>query len=718
MPGSERFLSPSWYRVAALKPRLREHLTVRMHRYRGQLWYVIGDGIRNRVHRVSPAGYVLVASMDGTRTLDSLWTEAAVTLGEQAPSQHQVIELVGQLHGNDLIAGDVPPDARDLFERQAKANRSKLVQWVLNPLALRFPLIDPNDFLTRTLPFVRPLAGRFGGFLWLAIVLPALVLAMRYWPELTENVSDRVLPAGNLLLIAALYPVIKLLHELGHGYMTKAHGGEVHELGVMLLVLLPLPYVEVSAAAGFRGKWTRCAVGAAGIMVELFIAALALYVWLLVEPGLVRALAFNVMLTASVSSILFNGNPLLRYDGYYVLADAIEVPNLAQRGRQYWPYLLRRYMFCMPAQRDFPATRGERIWFLLYMPIATGYRISVTIGIALFLTSRYQAAGVALALWGLTAGILMPVGRGIWSLLSSPDFASNRGRVLASTVAATAAVILLLLRVPLPLHTGAEGVVWLPDDAILRAGTDGFVTAVDVAPGGAVTRGQVLVDSSDPELAAEVKGLRAQEAALDAKLDSVRFSDRVEALVTEAELKAVQTERAQAEHRAALLQARAGTSGIFAVADPVDLPGRYFKRGDVIGYVLPRSGARLVRATVPQEDIDLVRNHLRTARIMLTDHLDHPLDVVSVHEVPAGTDKLPSAALGSGGGGATAVDPKDDHGMTALNRVFQFDLQLAAPVLRAGFGGRAYVRFDHEWEPLGEQLWRRARQLLLSRVEF
>ena len=187
---------------------------------------------------------------------------------------------------------------------------------------------------------------------------------------------------------------------------------------------------------------------------------------------------------------------------------------------------------------------------------------------------------------------------------------------------------------------------------------------------------------------------------------------------TETELKAVRAQRAEAEHRVALLQARAGTSGVFAIADPADLPGRYFKRGDVIGYILPASGARVVRATVPQEDIDLVRDHLRRARIILSDHLDHPINVISVHEVPAGSDKLPSPALGSTGGGSTAVDPRDDHGTTALNRVFQFDLKLAAPVMHAGFGGRAYVRFDHDWEPLGEQLWRRGRQLLLSRVEF
>ncbi len=394
MVGSERFLSSSWYRIAALKPRLHNHVMVRMHRYRGQLWYVIGDGMRNRVHRVSPAAYVLVAPMDGTRSLDSLWSEAAVSLGDQAPTQDQVIQLLGQLHSNDLIAGDVPPDARELFERQGKLNRSKFLQWILNPLSIRIPLLDPNEFLTRTLPFVLPLISRFGAVIWLSVVLPALLLAAHDWPELTENIGDRVLPPENLLLIALVYPVIKFLHELGHGYTTRAHGGEVHELGIMLLVLLPMPYVEVSAAAGFRSKWIRCLVGAAGILVEVFIAALALYVWLLVEPGFVRALAFNVMLTASVSSLLFNGNPLLRYDAYYILADAIEVPNLAQRGGQYWSYLARRYVFGSPQVQDFPATRGERFWFLFFTPVSAIYRISVTIGIALFLMGKYLAVGI------------------------------------------------------------------------------------------------------------------------------------------------------------------------------------------------------------------------------------------------------------------------------------------------------------------------------------
>jgi putative peptide zinc metalloprotease protein len=713
----ERFLSDSWYRVAQLRPRLRDTVTVRMHRYRSQIWHVIADDMNNRVHRVSPAAYALIASMDGTRTLDSLWSDAAVALGEQAPTQDQAIHLLGQLHGNDLLAGDVSPDAHELFQRQGRQQRGKVMQRLLNPLAMRIPLVDPDKFLARTPPLVRPLIGPFGVVLWLAVTLPALLLAASHWNELSDNLGDRALSAGNLVLLAAVYPIIKLLHELGHAYTTKVRGAEVHELGVMLMVLLPMPYVDVSASAGFPGKWSRCLVGAAGILVELFLAALAMHVWLLVEPGLVRAIAFNVMLTAGVSSVLFNGNPLLRYDGYYILADAIEVPNLAQRGARYWSHLFRRYVFgCRPA-RDFSATPGERIWFLAYTPVAAAYRVAITISIALFLGREYLAAGVALALWGIGTGLILPVVRGLWAVLTGPEFQRNRPRAVGITFGAVVAVVVALLWVPAPLHTDAEAVVWLPDDAFLRAGTDGFITNVAAPLGSEVARGQVVVETADPELLSHLHAVRGREAELVMKLDSVRFSDRVEAFVTEAELRAVRVELAQAQQKATWLQIRAGANGIFVMPSPEDAPGRFVKRGQIIGYALPADGARTIRATISQENIDLVRHHVRATHVRLADWRDSVVDVRSVREVPGGDDKLPSAALGSTGGGATATDPRDEHGTKALNRVFQVDLEMAEPATSVGFGSRVHVRFEHEWEPLGIQLWRRTRQLLLSRLD-
>ena len=187
MATTEPFLSASWYRVAHLRPRLREHAQVRLHRYRGNPWYVISDPTTGRVHRLAPAAFGIVAAMDGERTLNTLWTEAAGRLGEQAPSQDQVIRLIGQMHAADLLQGDVPPDAREVMERFSHHERSRLLRGLLNPMALRFRLWDPDASLTRALPFVGPCFGWFGALLWLAVVVPALVLAAQHWPELTAN---------------------------------------------------------------------------------------------------------------------------------------------------------------------------------------------------------------------------------------------------------------------------------------------------------------------------------------------------------------------------------------------------------------------------------------------------------------------------------------------------------------------------------------------------
>src|SRR3954447_5474105 len=193
---------------------------------------------------------------------------------------------------------------------------------------------------------------------------------------------------------------------------------------------------------------------------------------------------------------------------------------------------MRRYVFGTRQPRDFPATLGERMWFLLFTPVSAAYRISVTIGIAFLLMSKYLAVGVVLAVWGLVTGVFLPMARGLWSVLTSPVYLRDRFRALAITGSAIAAGVALLLFLPAPLHTEAEGVVWLPDDAIMRAGTDGFVRSVRTSPGNLVTAGQVVIESADPELTTHVKVLRAREVELTAKLDSVRFNDSVEAVVT------------------------------------------------------------------------------------------------------------------------------------------------------------------------------------------
>lgn len=711
------FLSSSWYRVAQRRPKLRDHTSVHRHRYRGCIWYVVQDHATGRMHRLSPAGYMIVAAMDGVRTVDQIWHEVGSALAEEAPSQSDTIQLLAELSAFDLLQTEVTPDASALEARAAKAKRSRWLGNVLYPLALRIPIWHPVRFFERTRPLAEWLFGLPGAVLWLLVVLPAPLFATQHWQELTADVSDRILAADNLLSLALVYLLLKTLHEFGHGFAVAAFGGTVPEFGVMILVFAPLPYVDASAASAFRSKWRRALVGAAGMIVEAFFAALALYVWLSVEPGLVRALAFDALAVAGVSTLVYNGNPLLRYDGYYILADLLEIPNLAQRATRYLSYLVNRYAFRADGPKDFVATTGERIWFVLYAPTAFLYRHVVMLAIAVFVASQYLALGVSIAAWSLLTGVALPIGKALWFVLANPSLHRNRARVVTATFGMILVTGLVLFLIPVPSYTTTEGIVWLPENAIVRARTDGFARALLVHPGMNVTAGEALVESEEPTLQAELSILRARVAELETRLATERFTDRASAEITTMELGQARAELATAADRAARLIVHSRIDGTFAVMKPQDLPGRLLREGQQIGYVLT-PGSRIVRATIRQDDIDLVRHRLQSAEIKLAERPDETLPVELLREIPSGRDVLPSRALAGAGGGAFSVDPGDPEGVKTLQRVFQIDLVLPenAPAATV-FGGRAYIRFNFNWEPPGQQIWRRLRQLLLSQLQ-
>jgi putative peptide zinc metalloprotease protein len=712
----EPFLSSSWYRVAGLRPKLRPHTQIHRHRYRGQAYYVLQDHASGRMHRFRPAAYLFIGRMDGTRTVDAIWSEVVEQLEDDAPTQDEIVQLLSQLHAADILQSDVTPDAGELFERYAK-QQTTFRRNLRNPFAITLPLWDPDALLERTLPVVGLLLGWAGAILWLLVVVPAVVLAAVHWPDLTHSLSDRVLAPANLILIALVYPVVKALHELGHAYACKARGGEVHQLGIMLLVFFPAPYVDASAATAFDNKWQRAAVGAAGILVEVFLAALALYAWILLEPSTTRAIAFNVMLIAGVSTVVFNGNPLLRFDGYYVLADLIEIPNLAQRSARFWAHLADRYLFATPDAEAYPAAGGERAWLMLYSPASLTYRLVVLLGIVLFVAGKFFIIGVVIAGWGVVTSLLVPLGKMLAHVLKSPRLHRNRHRAVGVTFGAVTGILGVLFMVPIPLHTVSEGVVWLPDNAEVRAGSDGFVRRLLAEPGHRVHVGDPLIESEDPTLAAQIQLFAAGIEALEARLTSQLVVDRVGAEVTHKELDKQQSAFARAKERADNLVARSATEGRFIVPRPRDVTGRFHRQGEVLGYVV-EPVAHIVRVVVSQDDSELVHRQLRTIEIKLADRPAATYAAAILHEVPAATDQLPSKALAGEGGGIIAADPRDPKGVKTFNRYFQIDLALPPDIESAAFGARAYVRFDHVWEPLAWRLYRRARQLLLSHFDI
>ncbi|HEX9181534.1 MAG TPA: hypothetical protein VF859_14135, partial [Burkholderiales bacterium] len=467
-------LSPSWYRVAELRPRLRSHARLNRHLYRGQVWYVIEDRISRRSHRLNPPAYHVAGLMDGRRTMQEIWDAAVARFGDDAPTQDEVIRLLGQLHFADILQCEVTPDVDELLRHSHRISRRTWLATVMSPLAIRFPLFDPERALERWLPWYRPLFGAAGALLWLLVVGWGLTLAAQHWGELTRDVTDRVLAPQNLLVMALVFPLLKALHELGHACAVKAWGGEVHELGIMLLVLMPIPYVDASAASAFPEKSRRVLVGAAGMVVELFLASLAMMLWLEVEPGLVRSVLYNVILIAGVSTILFNANPLLRFDGYYMLSDLIEIPNLRQRAGQYLAATLeRRLLGTQPPAPD--ATPRESAWLVFFAIASFLYRIFITFSIAVFIAGKYLVVGVVLALWVVVASVVLPLVKLVGFIALSPRLRRHRVRAVAASAAAGTVLALCVFALPLPLWTNVEGVVWVPEQAVVRAGADGFV---------------------------------------------------------------------------------------------------------------------------------------------------------------------------------------------------------------------------------------------------
>jgi putative peptide zinc metalloprotease protein len=709
-------LSNSWYRVANLKPRLRSHACVHRHRYRGEVWYLLQNPVTGQIQRLTPAARTVIAALNGKRSVEEVWAWTTRRLREDAPTQDEVIYLLGQLHATDLLQCDVTPDIAELFARGEQELKARRQRSFANPMALRFSLWDPDALLNRFQSLIDFIWSRWGGLLWVATVLPALLILPLHWPELTNNFSDRVLAVDNIVILYLVFPVIKLLHELGHATATKAGGGEVHDMGIVLLVLMPVPYVEASAATTFRSKYQRAMVGAAGMAAELFLAALAFYGWLMVEHGLTRAVLFNVMMIASVSTLIFNGNPLLRYDAYYILADLVEIPNLAKRSLSYCFFLIERYVLGVGDGESLVKSRAERGWFVCYGVASSIYRIFVTLIIASFIASRFFLIGILLAGWALVAMAVLPLVRGIKYLLNSPRLHNRRSRALAVTVGSFLALVVFLAMVPVPYHTDAEGVVWLPEEAMVRAGANGFVDRLLVDSGTLVAQGDPLVRSFAPALQGNLHLAQARVEELDAEYGADLVADKAKADITRKKLQTEKAALALASEQAADLIVNARRSGVFVSPQAADMPGRYFRKGELLGYVLGNS-QRYLRVVVPQDDIDAMRIESDRVLARLIDLPDVLAEGRIVRQVPAGETSLPSRALAMEGGGQIATDPRESKTPKALQRMFQFDIAIEGIPNLGTFGERAYVRFDHTMEPLGRRWYRAIRQLFLARFD-
>jgi len=712
---TDAIFSAFWYRVAELKPKLRYQVRFHRHEYRGEIWYALEDATSGRYHRFGLSAYQIIGRMNGERTLNDIWDSLNNLFDDDVPSQDEIIQLLGQLHAADLLLCDVPPDAEEVLLRNNERKLGKLKSRLTNPVAQRIPLWDPNRFLGRLSPWLRWLNHWTIAVAIIALFIISVLQAGVHWHELNHHILTRSLEPYNLLALCLIYPLVKLLHELGHGVAAKLGGGEIHEMGIMFLLFLPIPYIDVSCSTAFRSKYQRMMVSAAGIIVELVLASLALLLWIQLQPGFFRDVAFNVILIGSVSSLLFNGNPLLRYDGYYVLSDAIAIPNLYQRSSQYIYYLCQRYLFGIKVSVSPATAQGEAGWFFCYSIAAFIYRITLLWFIIWFVVGKAFFLGIVLAIWLLTAQLAMPVFKGLRFVLA--DSRVDQQRIQALTVSSSLLLIIALglFVIPAPSSTHAIGIVDIPEDAQLKVGVDGFLSELMVESNKSVTENEPIIRVEDVLLPARVDILKARLKEAQARYSFYRVTDRVQAQIVKEEVVRAQADLDYALEELDATTLRSPKRGELVIISPEDLPGRFVKKGDLIGYVFgaSKSSAKVV---INQNDMGRVQQGVSAVEVRLPGNMGKALDAKVIRQYPEATNILPAAALATINGGPIVVDPSQPDELRALDKFFQVDLEILSETEQIPIGSRVYVRFYHHSEPMAYQWYRSLRQLFLKNI--
>ena len=692
-------LSPHWYRVAYLKPRLRTGVRISRQDVRGQTWYVLTDPVSGRHHRFNGPAYALIAACDGQLTIDDLWAHRVDADGDDAPTQAEAIEVFAQAFGANLLGGDVAPDAGGVMKAQGR-RRAQRQRAALNPLAFKLPLWDPDRFLDAQLRRVAWCYGTASRWIFLAVLVIGTLLLAANATEFSRAAATQLGHGRMLILLWITYPVVKALHELAHAFAVKAYGGEVHEMGVTMLMLTPVPYVDASASIAFEDKRQRVVVGAAGIVAELLLATAALALWLLIEPGLLRDAAFAVAFIGGVSTLLINGNPLLRFDGYHVLCDAMELPNLAQRSQRVWQVFAKRMTLGRTPDAAENLRGSEGAWLVAYAPASWLYRGVLTLALALAVADWNTWLGLALlalsAWWMLASPLLAALH---W-LLASGEVYGRRLRAFALASSSLAALGLLAFALPLPHRTLAPAVVWLPDEALVRPQTDGFIEQVLVRDGQSVQAGTPLLRLTNEPLRLSLQRVQAELQQQQVEHFAAVDSDALRAGMAADRIAALTAEQDRLAERVAALDVRAATSGRVAIDERRLILGQYVQQGQIAAHVLP-PGAPLVRAVVAHDDMALVRERPGQIEVALAHAGGDVVAAQWLRSVPRASTDLITPALGERAGGPIALDPNDRDGRHALEPRFEVELRLPEGVA-AHVGARAWVSFRHDNATLAE----------------
>lgn len=718
MAEESRLFHESWYRIADQRISLRAGIRVKRRLFRGTRWYVLHDPFSNQFFRLRPHAYGFVSRLSVFKTVDEVWKETLDADPDDAPGQEEVIQLLAQLYYANLLHYDLPPDSTKLFERYKEQKQRETKATLMNIMFFRIPLFDPDAFLKRIMPIIKLLIGPIGAIAWIGVVVLGVKTAVENFGALSVQ-SHGILAPSNIPLLYLSLILIKAVHEFGHAFAVRRFGGEVHTMGVMFLIFNPLPYMDATAAWAFRERWKRVLVGGAGMVFEISIAACAALVWANTSPGVMHSLAYNMMFIASVSTVLFNINPLLRFDGYYILSDLIDIPNLHTQASHHLRHIVERYVFGYKKSTTPASSRSEAVWLTVFGILSGLYRIVVFTSILLFVADRLLIAGVIMAAVCFLAWIVAPLVRLVRYLATDPRLERTRIRAVTAVVLGAIGIVSVLYFIPMRNGFKAPGVLEADEHMIVANPVAGYVREIHVQSGTKVAAGTPLVRLENRDIQFRIREVESSRREVLAKRQRALLESRADVEPMNSLLEAIDSQLQRLYDDQERLVVTAPVDGVWVAPSADDLVGMWIKRGSPVGRLIDEGQYAFV-SVISQEDTRWVfSNEVRNATVKLAGQAAATLQAPEYMIIPAEQVSLPSAALGYGAGGGVPIDVEDRSGLSAAEPFYVVRLLVdEAPGVMFFHGRSGRVRFELPPQPLLRQWLRMLRQLLQRRYQL
>lgn len=717
----------------AIPLQARADLSVKAIHYMGANYWVVKDPVALKYFRFQPEQYKILTLLNGERNLEQIRDEFHKEFPTVRLTVQDVQNLVTDLHRTGLVYSNRLGQGAALVKRDRENKRKKMWQTLKNVLYLRLPGWDPEKTLTAIHPYFKWMFEWYGVAFWFLMVISAWTLLLMHFREFQSKLPgfQQFFGWPNIMYMWMILGVAKVIHEFGHGLTCKHFMGECHEMGVLLLVFSPCLYCDVSDSWLLENKWKRIMIGAAGMYIEVLLSAFAIFGWWYSRDGLFNYLCLNLFFVSTVTTVIFNINPLMRYDGYYMLSDFLEIPNLRPKADRLMKEKFAWYCLGIEARPDpFMPQRGQ-FWFVLFAVAASIYKWVVMYGILLFFYTflkpyKLQSIGIAMAVFSVL-GIIGGMFYSIYQIISAPRIEPLNYRKVTLSLIGFGALAWGALMYPIPWHVEAPLVVEPKDVRHVYTKIGGQLTKGPlVQPGQRVKAGQILAVLYDPQLVIERQNLMSELKLAETEIKTqAALDDQAQVEVAEERLQSIKKQLREFEQREKLLTIRSPSDGVMIA--PPRIPEA---KRDVTRTTLPRwSGTPLDRKNMgctlepkthfcsiaPEEYFQALlmidqadRNDVKVGdpvRIKI-DHMSHKTYMGKVAEIAERHSEFCPPALSNKYGGdlATVQDKEGRERLSSIAYQATVIVEEDSDLHMNGLRGRARVKVDTR--SIGQWVWR------------